>query len=181
MSEFLTNLLTAVITAAIPVVSAFLITLINRAKDKATAQTDDIKQQGYIKEIADAISAAVAATSQTYVDALKKSGKFDAEAQKAAAQKALNACLASISDRAQRFLDYTYGDIKEYLTTKIEAEVRKQKNEAPIEIGLPAVLESATADTTAIAASTAAATAATIAQTAIQQINAEPTVPEQKE
>lgn len=181
MSEFLTNLLTAVITAAIPVVSAFLITLINRAKDKATAQTDDIKQQGYIKEIADAISAAVAATSQTYVDALKKNGAFTVEAQKEAANKALTACLASISPAAQVFIEAAYGDIKEYLTTKIEAEVRKQKNEAPIEIGLPAVLESATADTTAIAASTAAATAATIAQTAIQQINAEPTVPEQKE
>ena len=172
MSEFLTNLLTAVITAAIPVVSAFLITLINRAKDKATAQTDDIKQQGYIKEIADAISAAVAATSQTYVDALKKNGAFTVEAQKEAANKALTACLASISPAAQAFIEAAYGDIKEYLTTK---------NEAPIEIGLPAVLESATADTTAIAASTAAATAATIAQTAIQQINAEPTVPEQKE
>ena len=164
MSEFLTNLLTAVITAAIPVVSAFLITLINRAKDKATAQTDDIKQQGYIKEIADAISAAVAATSQTYVDALKKNGAFTVEAQKEAANKALTACLASISPAAQAFIEAAYGDIKEYLTTKIEA-----------------VLESATADTTAIAASTAAATAATIAQTAIQQINAEPTVPEQKE
>lgn len=181
MSEFLTNLLTAVITAAIPVISAFLITLINRAKDKATAQTDDIKQQGYIKEIADAISAAVAATSQTYVDALKKNGAFTVEAQKEAASKALTACLASISPAAQAFIEAAYGDIKDYLTTKIEAEVRKQKNEAPIEIGLPAVLESAAADTTAIAASTAAATAATIAQTAIQQINAEPTVPEQKE
>lgn len=181
MSEFLTNLLTAVITAAIPVVSAFLITLINRARDKATAQTDDIKQQGYIKEIADAISAAVAATSQTYVDALKKNGAFTVEAQKEAANKALTACLASISPAAQAFIEAAYGDIKDYLTTKIEAEVRKQKNEAPIEIGLPAVLESANADTTAIAASTAAATAATIAQTAIQQISAEPTVPEQKE
>lgn len=173
--------MTAVITAAIPVVSAFLITLINRAKDKATAQTDDIKQQGYIKEIADAISAAVAATSQTYVDALKKNGAFTVEAQKEAANKALTACLASISPAAQAFIEAVYGDIKDYLTTKIEAEVRKQKNEAPIEIGLPAVLESANADTTAIAASTAAATAATIAQTAIQQISAEPTAPEQKE
>lgn len=181
MSEFLTNLLTAVITAAIPVVSAFLIILINRAKDKATAQTDDIKQQGYIKEIADAISAAVAATSQTYVDTLKKNGTFTVEAQKEAASKALAACLSSISPAAQAFIEVAYGDIKEYLTTKIEAEVRKQKNEAPIEIDLPAVLESTATDTTAIAASTVAATAATIAQTAIMQINAEPTVPEQKE
>ncbi len=31
-----------------------------------------------------------------------------------------------------------YGDIREYLTTRIEAEVRKQKNEAPLTLGLPA-------------------------------------------
>ena len=54
----------------------------------------------------------------------------------------------------------------------IEAEVRKQKNEAPVELSAVSVLESPV-DTTAVAASTAAATAATIAQTAIQQINAE--------
>ena len=68
-----------------------------------------------------------------------------------------------------------YGDITEYLTTKIEAEVRKQKLEAPITLALP-VAESE-ADTTAIAASTAAATAATIAQTAVNQLKSEPTIP----
>lgn len=62
----------------------------------------------------------------------------------------------------------------QYLTTKIEAEVRKQKLDTPITLALP-VAESET-DTTAIAASTAAATAATIAQTAVNQLKSEPTV-----
>ena len=88
-------------------------------------------------EAAEAIAAAVAATNQTYVDALKNAGKFDAEAQKQAAQKALAACLQSISPAAQEFIERAYGDIREYLTTRIEAEVRKQKNEAPLTLGLP--------------------------------------------
>ena len=168
MSEFLTNLLTAVITAAIPVVSAFLITLINRAKDKATAQTDDIKQQGYIKEIADAISAAVAATSQTYVDALKKAGAFTEEAQAEAAQRALTACIASISPAANAFIKSAYGDLEKYLANRIEAEVRKQKKEEPATLALP-VMESTIPDTKAIAATCAAATAAAVTQVAINQ------------
>lgn len=102
----------------------------------------------------------VAATSQTYVDALKQAGKFDLEAQKEAAQKALTACLASISPAAQAFIEALYGDLTEYLTTKIEAEVRRQK------IALP----SSTGGATEVAASTAAATAATIA---VSQLNAE--------
>ena len=58
------------------------------------------------------------------------------------------------------FIEALYGDLTEYLTTKIEAEVRRQK------IALP----SATSGATEVAASTAAATAATIA---VSQLNAE--------
>ena len=82
-------------------------------------------------EAAEAIAAAVDATNQTYVDALKGAGKFDVEAQKQAAQKALAACLQSISPAAQRFIESPYGDIREYLTNRIEAEVRKQRWRCP--------------------------------------------------
>lgn len=39
----------------------------------------------------------------------------------------LEACLASISPAAQSFIEAAYGNIREYLTTRIEAEVRAQK------------------------------------------------------
>jgi len=167
MKELLINLLLAVVTAAVPVLTTYAISYINKAKENAVADTDDIKAQSYIKEIAQAITDAVAATSQTYVDALKQAGTFTAEAQAEAAKKALTACLGSISPAATAFIENAYGDIKEYLTTKIEAEVRKQKLEAPATIALP-VMESTAADTTTVAAATAAATAATLAQTAMQ-------------
>lgn len=174
MQEFLMNLFTAVVTAAVPVIAGYVIVLIRKAGDNAAAETEDIKVQGYIKEISNAIADAVAATSQTYVDALKNAGEFTLEAQKEALQKSLAACIASISPAAQAFIESAYGDIKEYLTTKIEAEVRKQKLAEPLTIALPA--EESEIDTTAIAASTAAATAATIAQTAVNQLKSEPTV-----
>lgn len=176
MNELLTNLLIAVITAAIPVLTTFIVKYISKARDKAIASTDNAKNEWYIQEIAAAISDAVSATSQTYVDALKKAGTFGIEAQKQAATKALNACLAAISPTAKSFIEEMYGDVTAYLSTKIEAEVRAQKS-APV--ALEAVTLESSADTTAIAASTAAATAATIAQTAISQIGAEPAVQEQ--
>lgn len=179
MKEMLLDLLLAVITAAVPVLTTYAIAYIKRAKEHAQANTDSLKAQGYIAEIADAITDAVAATSQTYVDALKQAGNFTEEAQAEAARKALTACLASISPAATAFIEEIYGDVKKYLTNKIEAEVRKQKNEAPATIALP-VLENAT-DTTAIAASTAAATAATVAQVTINQRGTEQPAQEQRE
>ena len=149
MKEMLLDLLLAVIAAAVPVLTAYAVGYIKQAGKHAQANTDNIKAQGYIKEITDAIADAVAATSQTYVDALKQAGKFTPEAQAEAAKKALNACLASISPAAIEFIEGIYGDVKDYLTNKIEAEVRKQKNEAPATLALP-VLES-TSDPEAIA------------------------------
>ena len=180
MQDFIKDLLFAVVTAAVPVLTGYAISLIKKAGANTAAKTEDTKVQGYVREICEAISDAVAATSQTYVDALKQAGKFDKEAQQWAAKRALAACLASISTEAQDFIVKTYGDISDYLKTKIEAEVRKQKVETPLTIGLPAAVESST-DTTAIAASTAAATAATIAQTAISQLSSEPAAPVQTE
>lgn len=183
MNEFLSNLLIAVITAAVPVLTAYGVKLIKRAAERAAANTDDIKKQGYIKEITDAITDAVAATSQTYVDALKKAGTFTKEAQAEAMQKSLDACLASISPAARAFAETAYGDFVTYISNKIEAEVRKQKNEAPATLALP-VMESTT-DTQAVAVSTAAAaaaaTAATIAQTTVHPPPAAQTAPEKTE
>lgn len=132
MNEFLSELLIAVVTATVPVVSAFLVAFINKLRNQAVEQTEDAKRQSYITEIANAVSVAVAATSQTYVDALKTSGSFTVEAQKEAAQKALTACVAAISPAAQSFITSAYGDLAEYLTNRIEAEVRKQKLETTL-------------------------------------------------
>lgn len=173
MQEFLLNLLYAVVTAAVPIITAFAIQMLKKAAENAAADTDNITFGKYLKEIAEAIADAVEATSQTYVDALKEAGKFDIEAQREAARRALAACLASISPAAKEFIEEFYGDITEYLTNKIEAEVRRQKLESPATIALP-VMES-TPDTTSIAASTAAATAATVVQTAINQLDAQQT------
>lgn len=163
MNEFLSKLLIAVITAAVPVLTTFVIAYINKLKKQAVEQTEDSKRKGYIEEIADAVATAVAATSQTYVDALKNSGSFTIEAQKEAAQKALATCLASLSPATQSFITAVYGDLTEYLMNRIEAEVRNQKK-------LPDATTSAAAlESTSVAASTAAATAASIVQTAIQQ------------
>ncbi len=127
MNEFLSELLLAIITAAVPILTVYAVSAIRKIGTKAAADADDITTQGYIEEITTAVTDAVAATSQTYVDALKQAGKFDKDAQLDAAKKALAACIASIGPAAKEFIEEAYGDLTEYLTIRIEAEVRRQK------------------------------------------------------
>jgi len=173
MKEFLLELLQAAATALVPVCAGFLILFLRRKSAQIGAQTDSLIDKKLLAEVTDAVTTAVAYTSQTYVDALKSKGEFTVKAQREAAQKALTACLASLSPAAQAFIESAYGDLTKYLTTKIEAEVRAQK----LSIGLPiTAVQESTTDAASVAASTAAATAATIAQAAVQQLKSEPTV-----
>lgn len=116
----MTELILSALTAAVLIVGGFAA----KALDKFAATNADNK---IIKEIATAAADAVAMVSQTYVDGLKAAGNFDAAAQKQALSMALAACLASLSQSAQDYIQRTYGDVNSYLTTKIEAEVRAQK------------------------------------------------------
>ena len=69
----------------------------------------------------------VIATNQTYVEALKAAGKFDAEAQKTAFNMTKNAVMAILSDEAKKYLETAVGDLNEYITQQIEAAVNVNK------------------------------------------------------
>ena len=103
MNEFLSPLLQAVIIAAVPICAGAAVKGVRAAVQYLASKSESEIAKKYLMDVADAISTAVTYTSQTYVDALKNAGKFDAEAQKEAAQKALAACLTSISPAAQEF------------------------------------------------------------------------------
>lgn len=50
MKELLMDLLLAVITAAVPVITGYAVGLISKVKDEAVAKTDDIKVQAISKK-----------------------------------------------------------------------------------------------------------------------------------
>ena len=71
----------------------------------------------------DTIINCVVATNQTYVDALKKAGSFDAEAQKQAFKLTYDAVMAILTDEAQMYLNEAIKDLNAYITNKIESGV----------------------------------------------------------
>ena len=128
MNEFFSTLLQAVLVAAVPVIAAFASKGFVALAQYLEVKVENATFAKYADQIAKAVSTAVIYVAQTYVDELKKSGTFTEENQKIAMQKALEVAKKQLTQEALEFIEITYGDITEYLTSKLEAEVKIQKN-----------------------------------------------------
>lgn len=171
MNEFLSTLLQAVIIAAVPICAGAAVKGIQAAVQYLASKLESEIAKKYLTDVADAISTAVTYTSQTYVDALKVSGKFTKENQEEALKMAVDKAATLMTAEARAFLEKAYGDLNAYLVSRVEAEVRVQKQQAgTIVLGEPFSAELKEApDVTTVAATTAAATAAAVVQNAIPQ------------
>ncbi|MGI6497985.1 MAG: hypothetical protein ACOX0U_04070 [Oscillospiraceae bacterium] len=117
-----------VIIPAIPVLVTYLVKFLKAKADQATVKIDNELIKIYLNEATDAVLQAVTYTAQTYVDSLKKQGKFDKEAQEQAFNTAKDVALKLLTEEAKRMITDLYGDLTVWLDTKIEQTVNEQKN-----------------------------------------------------
>lgn len=127
MKDFILTLLAAVLTTAISVATPYVVTFLKKKGVQISEQTQNSKASKYINEATDAVTTAVTAVSQTYVDALKKDNAFTKQAQLEALNRAKDTAISIMSEEAKEFIANAYGDLTTYLTAKIEENVRKQK------------------------------------------------------
>ena len=71
---------------------------------------------------------AVKCVFQTYVEAFKKEGSFNKDAQLIALNKAKDIVLAQLSDDIKDYIDKNFGDIDTWINTQIEASINTLKN-----------------------------------------------------
>lgn len=109
------------------VLTMYLVQYIKMKSQEIADKTDSDLADKYIQMLTDTITTCVIATNQTYVEALKRQGKFDKEAQKEAFELTYNAVMAVLTDEAKHYLAAIYGDLTAYITTRIEAEVNVSK------------------------------------------------------
>ena len=109
------------------VLTGYLVQWIKAKTVEATEKNRKDVFDKYITMLGETITKCVSATNQTYVDALKQAGSFDAKAQKHAFEMTLNAVLNLLGQDAIEYLGAIHGDLTDYLTTLIEAEVKAQK------------------------------------------------------
>jgi beta-lactamase class A len=127
MSNMMKDFLYIVLIVCVPLVTALVKYGINVATNFLSARTQNEQVWQYIREVGDAVTNAVAAMNQKYVDDLKAEGKFDESKQKEILHRAIHAALKSLSSDAQKYLSDTYGDTTGYLETRIEAQINANK------------------------------------------------------
>lgn len=109
------------------VLVVYLVQYIKAKGNEISTNVDSELASKYILMLTTTISDCVVATNQTYVEALKKEGKFDKEAQLKAFQMTYDAIMDILTEDAKEYLTNFYGDLTLYLTNRIEAEVVANK------------------------------------------------------
>lgn len=112
----LRTLCVIIITYGIP-------TLLSTLKKK----TDNEYAHKAIDFAGETIADCVQATNQTFVDVLKKEGKFDAEAAKTAFILCKDEVLKILNERTKQAIIDSCGDLETWINAKIESTVLKQK------------------------------------------------------
>lgn len=127
-SELITQIFQVCIIPLLGVLTTFIIKWINVKSDQIQKNNDNALANKYIQMLTDTINSCVIATNQTYVESLKKQGKFDVEAQKQAFAQTTQAVLTILSQEAKDYLANIYGDLDKYISEKIEASVNINKS-----------------------------------------------------
>lgn len=123
----LTQIFEICIIPLLGILTAWICSFISAKIKEKEATTDNEVTKKYLEMLNDTIINCIQATNQTYVNSLKASCSFDAEAQKIAFEKTFNAIFAILSTDAIDYLTQAIGDLDTYVTEKIEAEIAQSK------------------------------------------------------
>lgn len=112
----------------IPVVGTFIMTYIKKKTTEIQNKINNDNVNKYISLASDAIQSSVTAVFQTYVDTLKKDGKFDKEAQQEAFNKAKEKSMSIMGDTTKEIIKEAYGDIDQFVNIMIEKYINDLKS-----------------------------------------------------
>ena len=125
--EILQILFQVVLIPLLGSLTIFVVKFLNAKSTEVQQKVENDTADKYIAMITATVEQCVIATNQTYVEALKKAGKFDAAAQKEAFNKTLTAVLGILTDDAKEYIIEATGDLQIYLTNLIECSVNANK------------------------------------------------------
>lgn len=123
----LNQLFEIVIFPLLGIGTIYLISLIRVKIQELKQKKDDELFNKYLSMLENTITDCVIATTQTYVDSLKKQGAFDTDAQKVAFTKTYTNVMRILTEDAKEYLEQALGDLESYIYNKIESEVALNK------------------------------------------------------
>lgn len=125
--ELVAQIFEVCIIPLLGVLTAFFVKWVNAKTAEIADTRKNETEKKYLNMLNNTITDCVIATTQTYVDTLKKQGAFDAEAQKVAFTMTYEAVVKLLTDEATEYLNEAVGDLNLYITQKIESEVNLNK------------------------------------------------------
>lgn len=87
----------------------------------------DRKLQSLLEKVTMVVTDSVQAVYQEFVEALKKEGKFDKEAQAEVKEKAIEIINAQLTIAMREFIAENFGDIELWINQKIESVIYELK------------------------------------------------------
>ena len=125
--ELLGKIFEVCIIPLLGILTTYFVSYIKTKREQVVEEMDNELGKKYISMLFNTVSDCVIATNQTYVEALKKEGRFDVSAQKVAFQKTYVAVLNILSYESKSYLEAMVGDLESFIKNLIEAEVNRQK------------------------------------------------------
>ena len=125
--ELLYQLFEIVLIPLLGILTAYAVKLIKSKTEEIKVKHDNQLLNKYLDMLQVTVTDCVTATTQTYVDRLKKEGKFTEAAHKDAFDMTFNNILTILGDDAKEYLTEAVGDLDSYIATKIEAEISRTK------------------------------------------------------
>lgn len=113
-------------TCIVPLLAILVKYLIDYLKTLRVDTNNKIADK-YLIMLKDTITTCVAATNQTYVEALKNKNAFDKEAQEYAYKTTYNAVMAILTEESTVYLNSAVGDLEEYIKQQIEGTIAESK------------------------------------------------------
>lgn len=110
------------------ILTTYVVKYIQVKMEEIQLKTENDIVDKYLLMLASTVTECVIATNQTYVDALKKEGKFDLDAQKKAFEMTQEAVMLILTDEAKKYLSAAVGDLNVFISQQIEAAVNVEKN-----------------------------------------------------
>lgn len=122
-NEIATQLILGIVGIVISGLGVYVTYLINK-------YVNDAKLKNILTSLNTLVQNSVLEVYQTYVEALKKAGNFNADAQKLALERCLALVKANMPKALETWLKANYSDIESYLKSLIEANIGLLKNKA---------------------------------------------------
>ena len=129
MKDFAPTLIQFVLIPLLAALTGIIVKWFNSKAAELKAKTDNIYLKSAIEMLDNAISTAVVAVNQTYVDELKKENAFTPEAQSEAFHRVYQVAVNSLTEETMNYLTTHIGDIQGYIENKIEQKVVENKKE----------------------------------------------------